>query len=73
MTDSEIHHEYTLLQLAADAADNACFDACHDPGYRGARLASARAARKQAERAAEKFYAANKSAIADHLESFNVN
>ena len=73
MTDSEIYHEFTLLQLAADAADNAVFDACHDPGHRGSWLASARAARKIAERAVEKFHAANRSAIADHLESFNVN
>ena len=40
MTDSEIYHEFTLLQLAADAADNAVFDACHDPGHRGSWLAS---------------------------------
>ncbi len=72
MTNCEIYHEFTLLQLAADAADNAVFDACHDPGHRGSNLASARAARNQAEKAVEEFYAANKFAI-DHVKSFDTN
>lgn len=66
LSPAAIHHEYTLRQLAADRADDAVFEACHDPGRRGSHLAAARSSRRLAEASVETFAATHAVAIATY-------
>ena len=70
LSPAAIHHEYTLRQLAADRADDAVFEACHDPGHRGSHLAAARSSRHFAEASVEAFYATHAAAITAHVATF---
>ena len=73
-TNADIHHEFILLQLAADRAEDEVFDASHYPGSRRSRRAVA--ARKELAyigATVKAFAARHADAIAAHVESFNVN
>ena len=70
LSPAAIHHEYTLRQLAADRANEAVFEACHDPGHRGSHLAAARSSRHFAEASVGAFYATHAVAIAAHIATF---
>ena len=73
-TDGEIHHEYVLLQLAADRADDDVMDTIHNDQSRNrhrniARMQRARAA---CEHARDQYYHANRVEIQRHLDLYNV-
>jgi len=71
MTNAEIHHHYTVLQLAADRADDDVMDILEsgDPGHNGYRLKNAQVARDLCELAAERWHADNRDSIKSYLDS----
>ena len=73
-TNADIHHEFTLLQLAADRAEDDVCEASHYPSSRRSRRAvAARKGLAYAQSTLKAFAARHADAIAAHDESFNVN
>jgi hypothetical protein len=72
MTNAEIHHHYTVLQLAADAANNDVMNILEsgDHGHNGYRLMNAQVTRDLCESAAERWHADNRDAIRMYLKGF---
>lgn len=72
MTNAEIHHHYTVLQLAADRANDDVMDILEsgDSGHNGHRLKNAQVTRDMCELAAERWHANNRDSIRMYLKSF---